>query len=331
VNHLVLEPDELAREVQLVRSVMATYDSVEDPRFLAEANVIAHDLPARARRFLTDFRLDEPGFCVIGGHPVDDRAIGTTPRHWRDPGSRSSTLSYEILIVLYTSLLGDVFGWATQQDGRLVHDVFPIRGHEQEQLGSGSETLLTWHTEDAFHPCRGDYLVLACLRNPDGVATNLGCVDDLVLDPDDVQVLFRESFTIRPDESHKAENNSAGVSADFEAIMRMTQEPDRLAVLFGDPGRPYIRADPYFMDEPDDPMAAAALRRFVAEMDRHINGVVLQPGEFLFLDNYKVVHGREPFRARFDGTDRWLKRVNATRDLRKSRAYREHATVRVIG
>jgi hypothetical protein len=23
-----------------------------------------------------------------------------------------------------------------------------------------------------------------------------------------------------------------------------------------------------------------------------------------------VVHGREPFQARYDGTDRWLKRVN---------------------
>jgi len=38
------------------------------------------------------------------------------------------------------------------------------------------------------------------------------------------------------------------------------------------------------------------------------------------------VHGRKPFTARFDGTDRWLKRVCITRDLRKSRDARAHST-----
>jgi hypothetical protein len=34
------------------------------------------------------------------------------------------------------------------------------------------------------------------------------------------------------------------------------------------------------------------------------------------------VHGRKPFKARHDGTDRWLKRLDVTLDLRKSRAAR---------
>jgi hypothetical protein len=42
------------------------------------------------------------------------------------------------------------------------------------------------------------------------------------------------------------------------------------------------------------------------------------------------VHGRKPFRARFDGADRWLKRLNVARDLRKSRAVRQHADARTI-
>ncbi|QMU70179.1 hypothetical protein GXP74_20055 [Streptacidiphilus sp. P02-A3a] len=32
--------------------------------------------------------------------------------------------------------------------------------------------------------------------------------------------------------------------------------------------------------------------------------VVLEPGDAIFLDNYRVVHGREPFQPRYDGTDR---------------------------
>ena len=58
--------------------------------------------------------------------------------------------------------------------------------------------------------------------------------------------------------------------------------------------------------------------------------VVLRPGDVLFIDNYRVVHGRKPFKARYDGTDRWLKRIGVTRDLRKSRAARETAASRII-
>jgi alpha-ketoglutarate-dependent taurine dioxygenase len=57
---------------------------------------------------------------------------------------------------------------------------------------------------------------------------------------------------------------------------------------------------------------------------------VLEPGDVCFIDNFKAVHGRRAFKARYDGHDRWLKRVNITRDLRKSRAEREAPTSRVI-
>jgi Fe(II)/alpha-ketoglutarate-dependent arginine beta-hydroxylase len=331
VEQLLLSAEEFAAESALVEPLAATFGCVEDEAFLAEAAVRAHELPERVRRFLHRFRVEEWGACVIAGHPIDDAALGPTPAHWRDRVHPSPGLAYEMLVILYTSLLGEVFGWATQQDGHLVHEVFPIRDHRLEQLGTGSEVLLTWHTEDAFHPARGDYLVLACLRNHDRVPTILGCVDDLELDAGDVKVLFGDWFTIRPDESHTAKNNTPGPAADFAAIDSMTAAPARLSVLFGDPSRPYIRADPYFMDEPPDPVAAEALRRLIAEMDRRLQHVALDAGEFLFVDNYKVVHGREPFRAHYDGTDRWLKRVNVARDLRKSLAYRTPASSRIVG
>jgi alpha-ketoglutarate-dependent taurine dioxygenase len=38
--------------------------------------------------------------------------------------------------------------------------------------------------------------------------------------------------------------------------------------------------------------------------------VRLAAGDVLVVDNDVVVHGREPFRPRYDGTDRWLKRVS---------------------
>jgi enduracididine beta-hydroxylase len=50
----------------------------------------------------------------------------------------------------------------------------------------------------------------------------------------------------------------------------------------------------------------------------------------VFVDNYRAVHCRSSFAARFDGTDRWLKRVNVARDLRKSRNARATAASRVL-
>jgi alpha-ketoglutarate-dependent taurine dioxygenase len=58
--------------------------------------------------------------------------------------------------------------------------------------------------------------------------------------------------------------------------------------------------------------------------------VILQPGDIYFIDNFRAVHGRKPFKANYDGNDRWLKRINITRDLRKSRTYRSNPTSRII-
>jgi enduracididine beta-hydroxylase len=50
----------------------------------------------------------------------------------------------------------------------------------------------------------------------------------------------------------------------------------------------------------------------------------------LFVDNFRAVHGRNPFKANFDGRDRWLKRLNIASDLRKSRDSRVSSYNRVI-
>jgi hypothetical protein len=56
----------------------------------------------------------------------------------------------------------------------------------------------------------------------------------------------------------------------------------------------------------------------------------VEPGDIVFIDNFQAVHGRKPFRARYDGRDRWLKRISVVRDLRKSREPRLSAASRVF-
>jgi Fe(II)/alpha-ketoglutarate-dependent arginine beta-hydroxylase len=324
MDQLELNHAERGVIAELLDELSGEYKSAEFDRFLDLAPVVAHELPERLRLAVNDFRLGQrAGTLTITGCLVDDERIGPTPSHWRATADPSPTLREEMLLVLLGSLLGDPFGWATQQDGKLIHDVVPIRGHEHEQLGSSSAELLTWHTEDAFHPLRADFLLFACLRNPYDAATTIGAIDDLGFSEGVRAILFEERFCILPDESHRPHNNSGDGEVDFTGIEKMRDDPDVISVLFGDRDRPYVRADPYFMSVADgDDEAAAALDAFVQLMDERMYDVALGSGDYLLLDNFRVVHGRKPFAARHDGSDRWLKRINVTRDLRKSRAAR---------
>jgi len=332
MDRLELNGAERLEISQLLIEVADQYRSFDLDDFLDRATVLAHDLPLRLRLVLNSFRLERlSGLLVVAGHDVDQDRLGPTPSHWRERQDPSPALREELLLVLYATLLGDPFGWATQQDGKLIHDVLPIRGHEHEQLGSSSKALLTWHTEDAFHPLRSDHLLFACLRNPYSAATTVGSVDDLELSDKTKAVLFEERFMICPDESHRPYNNSSPDDTDFAGIEDMQRNPDRVAVLFGDPAQPYIRADPYFMSigEGDDE-ARLAFDELVTAMDGQMYDVELSAGDYCFLDNFRVVHGRKPFKARHDGTDRWLKRISVTSDLRKSRAARRSSSARAI-
>ncbi|HEV2860042.1 MAG TPA: guanitoxin biosynthesis L-enduracididine beta-hydroxylase GntD [Pyrinomonadaceae bacterium] len=338
MSRFILDATEVSAIRALLSELTSKYGSAEDEDFLKDVSVFAHELPRRLRRFLNDFKQLEPapGVCVISGYPVDDAALGPTPAHWNARGAVSPALAEEMLFILCGSLLGDVFGWATQQGGSLVHEVLPIKDDEDEQMGTGSKQTIFWHNEEAFHPYRSDYVGLMCMRNPDRTPTTFASVDMLELDAEVTRKLFEPHYTITPDDTHTKEN-SWQVGGDSEAlkvacrrIEEMLNNPQPQPVMFGDPRSPYLCLDPYYMPPPADGDALRAFDAFTREVDSKLTEVVLQPGDILFVDNYRAVHGRKSFVARYDGNDRWLKRVNVTRDLRKSRDSRETSSSRII-
>jgi Fe(II)/alpha-ketoglutarate-dependent arginine beta-hydroxylase len=291
--------------------------------------VYAHELPHRLRSVLTEFRLTgRPyGGLAVSGLPVIESRVPATPLSYTDLPVDREVDRAAAMLLLVGSVLGDPYSYLSQQKGRLVLDVFPVPGHEHEQLGSSSTTNLEWHNEDAFHPLRADWIMLCCLRNLDQVATTFAPIHDVELDEQTRRVLFEERFVILPDDSHTAAFNTATTGTDdveavrraFDVIAEMISDPPRTAILSGDPAAPYVRVDPAFMSrELGDAVAEAALATVIAAIDRRLEDVVLAPGEMLIIDNQRAVHGRRPFAARYDGTDRWLRRINVTADLRKS-------------
>lgn len=342
LNKLSLSDEEKRLIQTLLTEIVSKYRFWEDGEFLKDAAILAHDLPLRVRKFINDFKVLEPpsGICLISGYPVDDSQIGRTPSHWKSKLESPHTLEIETLLVLFGSLLGEAFGWVTQQDGHIVHEVLPIKDYEDAQLGTSSSQTLWWHSEDAFHPYRGDYLGLMCLRNPDRVATTFASIDMLELSTAQIEILCQPRFIILPDESHQERRspqqkqpNGAGNSIEsaYRRIKEMNTNPKRVPLLVGSRSSPYLCLDSVYMKTAgEDEEADAALRALVQSVNENIQELILQPGDYCFIDNYRTVHGRKSFQARYDGTDRWLKRINITRDLRKSRSARTTCESRII-
>ncbi|MFH0240875.1 TauD/TfdA family dioxygenase [Streptomyces sp. HK10] len=260
------------------------------------------------RRFMAGARVKEEPLITVANLPVAED-LPPTPESWQEAHRNEAGLLEEVVLLLCASLLGDPFGWTGSQGGRLVHDVCPSRSMEESLTNASSRAALNLHTEDVFHPCRGDYVSLFCLRNPDRVGTTISRItasDNLR----GLTALWDDRFRFFPDDAHFADSTEADLTG---------RQSEWGSVLFGPRNEPYLRIDPDFTrPEPGDDQAEQSLRECEAHLADAAERVVLEPGEAVFVDNYRVVHGRETFTPRYDGTDRWLKRTNLARDIRRA-------------
>ncbi|MFQ6228719.1 TauD/TfdA family dioxygenase [Nocardia sp. NPDC002869] len=316
---------------QAVRELAAEIAFTLDPapgaaaRTLADSDLIdlitarAGELPTAVRTAMRP-PATTAGACVLRRLPLYDDEIGPTPPDWQsatawttEPERPGCSFELDIAMLLLAAAAGEPFGWAGQQDGRLVNNIVPAAGHEFEQSGASSTILLSPHTEDAFHPLRANLLLLGCLRNPDRVGTTVSSVRRVDLTAAEQDALRTPTLPILPDVSY---------GSDFD---RETAVP--VPTLWCEPGdedRPEaltMRFDPAYTPLDDaGPHYRAAYQRLENELERVCVLACLEPGELLLVDNDVAVHGRVPFTARYDGTDRWLKRVNIRLPERPRRA-----------
>jgi Fe(II)/alpha-ketoglutarate-dependent arginine beta-hydroxylase len=306
VKRLVIEPGERRQIEGLVDDVLAEYGHWDPVQFVTHAKTVGELLPLRVRRFFRQIQSEEADVAVLSGLPLS-RNLEPTPTGWDMAQKTGVGRREEVVLTLCGAGLGEPFAWGNQQDGRIVHDVCPTPGMERSETSGSSIAPLSLHTEDAFHQCRCDYVALFCLRNPDRVGTTVVRADRLGLPPRLSGILSEKRFRHRPDQSHVGPHGHSGDVADLDAIMSGPAES------------PYLRVD--FDDTSAADEGDHAAQEAIKDLNRHmcaaVETVVLEPGDAIFLDNYRVVHGRDPFKPRYDGKDRWLKRVNLIRDLRR--------------
>ncbi|MEU6221499.1 guanitoxin biosynthesis L-enduracididine beta-hydroxylase GntD [Streptomyces sp. NPDC047022] len=325
-----------AETEQIQETVSRFHDSFSrpaQPGFYDRHWDAALHLPVGLRTFLEEFRRTEPAAAlVIHGFPVDDAAIGPTPAHWEEVPADGPALDQEFFLAMVGTALGDPFTFSTLQLGRVVQNLLPIRGDELRQSGHGSECLLEFHTEDGFHPGRCDYLLLFGMRNHERVPTIVASVRDVKISDDTADLLRSPRFLIRPDDEHirQLQARHPGHPA-LAHMLRIQADPEPVPVLSGEHERPYLRIDyPFMTCSGSDTGAQEALDELMEELERVQLDVVVEQGSLAVVDNYVAVHGRRPFRAAHDGTDRWLKRMIVSRDLRKTTPYASPDAARVL-
>ena len=269
---------------------------------LRTAGHLARVLPAAVHDALVDFA-DAPhpsGALLLRAMPV-----GQVPPTPSTPTTGTGKdLTSELSLLTVARRLGQPVGYLPEHGGTVVQNILPTPVAADRQVSTSSKVELMFHTEAAFHPHRPRYLVLLCLRgDPDGEArTTLASIRELLprLPLRVRRVLFEPRFRTAADESYVGG--------------RPTQLGAPVAVLTGAWDSPSMVFDADLMVGTDDE-ADRALQALAAAVREHHTGVVLQAGDILVVDNTVAVHGRSPFRARFDGTDRWLQRAFVVADL----------------
>lgn len=264
-------------------------------------------VPVRLRQRVREYRRDSgaSGMLLLRGMPID-HVLPQTPTA---AGSvrRTATVASTGLALIALGL-GEPVAFAAEKSGALVQDVVPVPSLAASQSNGGS-VALTFHTENAFHPHRPDYVMLLCLR-PDPERTAALRVSSIrralpLLDPDDVQALRSPWYLTGPPPSF---GPAASGTHPHPVIHGSADDPD-------------VTVD-FNATEALGPRAAAALDRLGRALDATAADLRLLPGDLAVVDNRIAVHGRSGFQPAYSGQDRWLHRMFVQIDLRRSRAAR---------
>ena len=303
--------EEVARKVCEVAA-----GRLDEPEWIAAAREAWDDLPASVRRALRGFRRHSGphGALLVRGLPVDGETLPPTPVV-KGSVQRVATVQAAVLM-LVASGLGDPAAYLAEKAGAMVQDVVPVPGQEEIQGNVGS-TLLSLHTENAFHSHRPDIVQLLCLRaDHEGAAgLRVACV--------------REALPMLREETKEALHRPEYVTA-APPSFGGGGETEPHSILSGASDDPDLRVD-FAATRATTDRAGVALAELETSLTAVEHTIRLVPGDLAIVDNRVTTHGRTAFRPRYDGGDRWVQRVFVLTDLRRSRHQRPSDGAVLVG
>lgn len=259
----------------------------------------------------THSRVEE---LVSGTSPRPELRITNLPEIVDLPPTPAKTESWarvtrdrvsESIMITFAARLGFPISYLDTRDGAVFHDIYPTRVNAAEVSSQSSSVDLGLHTEMFFHPEPPDFLVLHCLRSPSGRSahTSVAGLADIEgkLSDEDLAILREPLFALDLARLH------GHYTVDGRLFTGADPRP-RIPIITDSAAEPLFRFEPALMT-PTTHAAAEAMRRAEHAAEAVAAAGVLRERSLLIVDNRRAAHSRSPFVARFDGSDRWLRRM----------------------
>jgi L-asparagine oxygenase len=287
--------------------------SADVDRALVELRVVFAGLPVEQLQAMVDFgrHADTPGVMLVGNLPTDTD-LPETPTDG-GPSREKHTFVAECVLFGLSQLLGEPVGFTSEKNGRLVHDVVPVKKGSTTQTNESSTVFLNFHNDIVYDDtgrydiANPDFLVLNCLRQDRGgeAVTSYADARDvcMAVDPDMLRVLREPVFRL---------NAPGSYVRDVAAGAPVLSDP--IPVVAGPEHAPEISLSANgvrgLTTAAED--ALASLQTACVSVAHQVR---LGPGSALLINNRKGLHARSQFGAGHDGGDRWLQRTYIRRNL----------------
>ncbi|WP_261843010.1 TauD/TfdA family dioxygenase [Aliamphritea ceti] len=195
--------------------------------------------------------------------------------------------------------LGNIFGYR-EQNGFVIHDIFPLQTQEFSNTGSSSRRSLAFHSDGASHPViTPDFLLLYCIRPDKQVCNHIIELPQLLASlPDTVIHMLKQ-----PCFRHLVDEELRVVDKD-----NFIMQP----VICEEQGRLIIKYD-YDLTFGTDIHSCQALEILNQHIADHTTKLDNHANTLLVINNKTCLHGRSAFIPRYDGSDRWIQSAFVSR------------------
>lgn len=240
------------------------------------------------------------------------KGLPDTPTDFSDSDSHTLLPIDVVRCMLIGAAEGYSYSYSGQAKGNLCDDVMPRPTHEHV-IGVSSGIEVGWHTEDApFN--RGDdnlthsafdIISFAYLRNPANDPTRVTMPVLSELRPEVLSALRKYQFELK---ANFTQAEDYGINAPT-------------SLVYG--AHDWIRFTFARLHEQLDDYRARGLmdiiKAFIEQLEVQSQLVYGIPDHIAFVDNMRVAHARGKWRSkpRFDGRDRWQRRLGAVANSRR--------------
>lgn len=285
-------------------------DLIESKQWVGE--IIKRSLPEGLISTISNFAKNNMrDVLIIRGLPIDE-ILPSSPYCGYSPPN-TLPLANSIHIGIYQLMGVEPISYQTENNGNIFRHVVPAKYNRNDKSSHGSKHTFGMHVDNPDLPLVTEeitdksgcpeFLSLMAIRADLKVKSSLILLDDALsqLSTGTIEQLTQSEYLISRPDSFKQKQ---------QTILPL--------LTFDENNVSYCRYDKENVT-PLTPEAAAALVMLQAQIDasKLKYSMMYQAGDMLIIKNQRLMHCREGFTPRDDGTDRWLIRLFGMNSLER--------------